>query len=473
MATWKKVIVSGSSAALSTLTLDTDLAIAQGGTGASTVTAARTALGVDAAGTDNSTATTIVSGVSTPNYITISGQAITPGLIDLASDITGVLPSANLDADTAHLTTDQTFTGNKTFSAPITGSHYSGSAISTGSFSKIAGTLTTAAQSNVTSLGTLSALAVTMGSSNYFTLGVDEMDNTVAKINNMTIGATTAASGKFTTLEASGNISGSSASTGSFGHILKGGINWDTAVSASAATAGFGTGGGGGGEANESSFKTISISTNMSAAAVVADQDDDTLSIAEGAGLAISTTAASDTITFAVDGALEDLDTLGAAGSDGQFIVATGAGAFAYESGTTVRTSLGLGTGDNVTHNNVTVDGDLIVNGSRTVLNTTNLTVEDKFVFIATGSAASNTDGGILVQSGSADQTGSALYHDTNSQRWAVQKTVASNATAVTPLHHVVTAKIEFQGPSASDGDYGAGEMWIDAEEEDIYIRTS
>ena len=41
---------------------------------------------------------------------------------------------------------------------------------------------------------------------------------------------------------------------------------------------------------------------------------------------------------------LEDLDTLGAAASDGEFIVATGAGAFAYESGATVRTSLGLGT---------------------------------------------------------------------------------------------------------------------------------
>lgn len=48
-------------------------------------------------------------------------------------------------------------------------------------------------------------------------------------------------------------------------------------------------------------------------------------------------------VTLAVDGVLEDLDTLGAAASDGQFIVATGAGVFAYESGATVRTSLGLG----------------------------------------------------------------------------------------------------------------------------------
>ena len=47
--------------------------------------------------------------------------------------------------------------------------------------------------------------------------------------------------------------------------------------------------------------------------------------------------------TFNVDGVLADLDTLGAASSDGEFIVATGAGAFAYESGATARTSLGLG----------------------------------------------------------------------------------------------------------------------------------
>ncbi len=37
---------------------------------------------------------------------------------------------------------------------------------------------------------------------------------------------------------------------------------------------------------------------------------------------------------------LDDLNTLGAATADGEFIVATGAGAFAYETGATARTSM-------------------------------------------------------------------------------------------------------------------------------------
>jgi len=45
---------------------------------------------------------------------------------------------------------------------------------------------------------------------------------------------------------------------------------------------------------------------------------------------------------------LNDFNTLGAPASDGQFIVATGAGVFAYESGATVRASLGLEIGVNV-----------------------------------------------------------------------------------------------------------------------------
>jgi hypothetical protein len=59
-----------------------------------------------------------------------------------------------------------------------------------------------------------------------------------------------------------------------------------------------------------------------------------------------------------VDGVLEDLDTLTPPSSDGEMIVATGAGAFAYESGATLRTSIGLGTTADVTFDSLIL-GDL------------------------------------------------------------------------------------------------------------------
>lgn len=53
---------------------------------------ARTTLGVDAAGTDNSTDVTLAG---TPDYITISGQIITRNAVDLTTDVTGTLPASN------------------------------------------------------------------------------------------------------------------------------------------------------------------------------------------------------------------------------------------------------------------------------------------------------------------------------------------------------------------------------------------
>lgn len=54
------------------------------------------------------------------------------------------------------------------------------------------------------------------------------------------------------------------------------------------------------------------------------------------------------TIDAEVDGVLLDLDTLGASASDGEFIVATAAGVFAYEATSTARSSLGLTIGTDV-----------------------------------------------------------------------------------------------------------------------------
>jgi hypothetical protein len=59
------------------------------------------------------------------------------------------------------------------------------------------------------------------------------------------------------------------------------------------------------------------------------------------AGAGFSFSAITTTGTIAVDGNLQDLDALGIVASDGQFIVGTGSGAFAYESGATAMTSLG------------------------------------------------------------------------------------------------------------------------------------
>jgi len=53
---------------------------------------ARTNLGVDAAGTDNSTNVTLAGSL---DYITLSGQQITRNAIDLTTDVTGTLPAGN------------------------------------------------------------------------------------------------------------------------------------------------------------------------------------------------------------------------------------------------------------------------------------------------------------------------------------------------------------------------------------------
>jgi len=90
------ITISGQTITRNLINLTTDvtgdLPIAEGGTGASTAEAARTNLGVDAAGTDNSTDVTLAG---TPDYITISGQTITRNQINLTTDVTGDLPIAD------------------------------------------------------------------------------------------------------------------------------------------------------------------------------------------------------------------------------------------------------------------------------------------------------------------------------------------------------------------------------------------
>ena len=126
---------------------------------------------------------------------------------------------------------------------------------------------------------------------------------------------------------------------------------------------------------------------------------------------------------------------------------------------------------DAITLQSLTLTGDLTVNGTTTTIATTNTLVQDQFMFLGTGSAGTNTDIGIIAQSGSADLSGSAFYHDTNSQRWSVAKGIQDTVTAVTPLQFVSTVKTEAVNPNTTSGSYGAGEMHVNTTTGEIWVR--
>ena len=92
-----------------------------GGTGATTASAARSALGVDAAGTDNSTDVSLATVAN--NYLTISDQTITAGTVPLSLGGTG---ATSASAARTALGVDAAGTDNSTdVSLYVTGNYLS------------------------------------------------------------------------------------------------------------------------------------------------------------------------------------------------------------------------------------------------------------------------------------------------------------------------------------------------------------
>jgi hypothetical protein len=114
--------------------------------------------------------------------------------------------------------------------------------------------------------------------------------------------------------------------------------------------------------------------------------------------------------------------------TDNRVLTATGAGTINGEANLTFDGSLLTVTGNQI------ITGDLTVQGTTTTLNTDNLLVEDKFILLASGST-SPTDGGIIIQSGFSGSTaqGLALLYDSNLGRWGYTSSLAYNATTAAP----------------------------------------
>jgi hypothetical protein len=104
---------------------------------------------------------------------------------------------------------------------------------------------------------------------------------------------------------------------------------------------------------------------------------------------------------------------------------------------------------------NLTVTGDLTVNGDTTIINTSNISIEDKFILLASGSGTT-TDGGIIVQTTSGSSgisTGSALFYNGTdapaggSARWGLNNNVGHTSTTVTPTDYLVSVSASGANP--------------------------
>lgn len=128
-----------------------------------------------------------------------------------------------------------------------------------------------------------------------------------------------------------------------------------------------------------------------------------------------------------------------ALGSQTLSVVGTANEVTATASGQTIT----IGLPDNVTiAQDLSVGGNLNVQGTVTNINTANLDVEDAFILLNSGSAATGDSGFIFGGSNGTAQSGAGLIWDasynSNDGRLAVVADMASNATgAQTPAYHV------------------------------------
>jgi trimeric autotransporter adhesin len=461
MAQWKKVIVSGSSANLADLQVDSlSSGVVTGASGNLTTTAIN--------GSGNILATTGATGVVLSGSFSGSFQGDGSNLTGVLADsiafenITGkpTLVSGSSQIDITGTTGYTSFSSSIASGIATNASDISDLQTDSGSFSTRVtalesfsssldstyatdAELTAVSQSFETTIANLSTTISISGST-----GSDSVD---LKTDALTFSGSNGISTPVTDNKVEVKLDDTTVSAGSYGSATE--IPTFTVDAQGRLTAA--------GTANVSSTLNISGSTSGNDAVSLIS---DALTFAGSGGL--TATVTDNTITF---------------GTSGSGFVS--ASAFTSPSQGTVRATIngvqtdvdtGLQTIDTVEFAGLTVtanaiiQGDLTVQGTTTTLSTTNTAIKDKFVLLNSGSANPD-EGGIVIDEGSG--TGHAFIYDSGDGRFGVNQSVSSTAsTANSEAYVALVIDQDNVAHDIADTEYHKrGNIKVDSNDE-VYI---
>ena len=184
--------------------------------------------------------------------------------------------------------------------------------------------------------------------------------------------------------------------------------------------------------------------------------------------LTVTSSAALNSLSASYAGAVNNLTNAITNNADNRVLTATGGGTINGEGNLTFD-----GTTLTVTGNEI-ITGNLIVQGTASFQQTTNLEVADRFVLLASGSNAAG-DGGLVIQQ-ATQNVGELFGYESSINRWGFTSSFTANVSSYTPSAYITTTEVGVTTPPVSPVYGGAGNgfgnIYVKTDTGDIFIYS-